>query len=384
MRHVYFDSNATTRVAPEVLEEMMPYFDRSYGNPSSFHSFGSACMEAVEKARKQVADLIGAAPEEVFFTSGGTESDNTALKGAARMDPSRNGLVVSAVEHPAVLETARYLERRGHPVFYAGVDSEGSLNVREVSSAVDEGTALVSLMAANNETGVLFPVDELAKIAHGMGALYHTDAVQAVGKIEIDVRKQDIDLLSISAHKLHGPMGAGALFVRRGIDLPPLMHGGHQEEGLRAGTLNVPGIVGLGKAAELAGEELREGSAERLRNLRNRIEEGIISTCPETLILASETERLPNTLTAVFGGIESEAILTLLDMKGISASSGSACSTGTTDPSHVLTAMGCDANMGNSAIRISFDRYTTEEEVDYLLEQLPPIVEKLRDVSPYA
>jgi cysteine desulfurase len=383
VRHVYFDSNATTRVAPEVLREMIPYFDQRYGNPSSFHSFGSACMEAVEGARKQVADLIGAEPEEIFFTSGGTESDNTALKGAVVIETSRNGLVVSTVEHPAVLETARFLEESGYPVTYVGVDEKGRLNVEELSSVVDGSTALVSMMAANNETGVLFPVGELAGIAHRAGALFHTDAVQAVGKIEIDVRSQDIDMLSISAHKLHGPKGAGALFLRRGIDLPPLMHGGHQEEGLRAGTLNVPGIVGLGKAAELAGEELQNGGEERLKALRDRVERGIISTCPNTEVLASGSDRLPNTLTAIFKGIESEAILTMLDMKGISASSGSACSTGSSDPSHVLTAMGCDSNIGNSAIRISMDRYTTEEEVEYLLEQLPPIVEKLRGVSPY-
>ena len=380
---VYLDNNATTRMAPEVLDAMMPFFNDQYGNPSSFHTFGSNLMEHIEKARQQVADLIGALPSEIFFTSGGTESDNTALFHGVETDPEKPGLVTSVVEHPAVLETARYLEQTGHPLGLVKVKSSGSIDLDSLEGLLSGNTGLVSIMKANNETGVIMPIKEAAEITHRAGALFHTDAVQAVGKIPIDVKAEEIDLLSLSAHKFHGPKGIGALYARKEIKLKPFMHGGHQEKGIRSGTYNIAGIVGLGKAADMARQFIAE-EALRTSFLLNKLESGILNGCPGTVIVGADAERLPNTATVLFVSVESEAILTLIDLAGISVSSGSACSTGSKDPSYVLTSMGISAGDANTAIRFSLSTYTSDQEIDYVLEELLPIVEKLRKISPLA
>ena len=379
----YFDSNATTRLAPEALEAMMPFLGDKFGNPSAFCRFGRALLDPMESARIELAHLLGADASEIIFTSCGTESNNMALKGAVRLKPHRNRIVTSAVEHPAILEPLASLEADGLEVSTVPVDSDGTMDLAELQSLLDEDVALVTLMMANNETGVIYPMEAAAELAHGVGALFHTDAVQAVGKIPVDVHGMDVDMLSVSAHKLHGPKGIGAIFIKGDIEIPPLIHGGHHECGLRAGTYNVPGIVGFGKAVELAGSEM-ERQALRLMELRRRIEKSILETCPGSSIVALESPRLPNTICASFEGIESEAVLTMLDMAGVCASSGSACSTGQSEPSHVLMAMGLGKTLANSAVRLSFDRYTTEREVEVLLKRLPEVVAKLRAVSPYA
>lgn len=380
---IYLDNNATTRIAPEVLDAMFPFLSERFGNPSSFHSFGSGIMEDIQAAREKVAALIGADAEEIVFTSGGTESDNTALIGAVTINPLKPGLVISRIEHPAVLETADHLKRKGNPVGISDVNSDGTLNMNSLESCISERTGLISIMMANNETGVIMPVAEAARSAHESGALFHTDAVQAVGKIPVDVGSMDIDMLSISAHKLHGPKGAGALFIRKGINISPFMLGGHQEKGMRAGTYNVAGIVGLGVAAELAIRYLSEGNG-RTGLLLEKLERGILESCPGAVIVGADASRLPNTATVLFRGVESEAVMTLLDMEGICVSSGSACSTGEESPSYVLAAMGIDEVDANTALRFSLSRYTTGREIDYILEVLPPICKKLREISPYA
>jgi len=384
MDTVYLDNAATTKVAPEVLEAMMPFLMGSYGNPSSFHTFGSSQMEAIEKARGQVARLLGARSDEIFFTSGGTESDNQALRGAVRIDPTRRGIVTSAVEHPAVLETAKILEKEGCSLGIASVNDRGELDLDSLKELVGEQTAIVSIMAANNETGVIMPLAEIAEISAEEGALFHTDAVQMVGKSPIDVHALKIDMLSLSAHKLHGPKGVGAIYIRKGIDLPPLITGGHQEKGVRSGTYNAPGIVGMGMAAELALTHLADTVAME-RKLREKFEQQVKEKCPGAFIVAEDAaERLPGTVTVIFTGIESEAVLTLLDLQGIYASSGSACSTGSKDPSHVLYAMGIDHTLANSALRFSLSRFTTEEEITRTVGALETVVERLRRISPYA
>ncbi len=384
--NVYLDNNATTPLDPRVLARMLPFLGERFGNPSSFHSFGSSLMEVIEEARSAVATLIGAAPgsrgtPSVVFTSGGTESDNWALRGALALSDRRT-VVTTPVEHPAVLETAKQLEREGFTLRLARVTCEGVLDLDSLEEAMDGTVAVVSVMAANNETGVLMPIRECSDLAHRHGALFHTDAVQAAGKIRLDASGDGIDLMSISAHKIHGPKGRGALYARPGIKLPALVHGGHHEGGLRAGTYNVPGIVGLGEAAKLAEEELHSGTAG-IAALRTRLEEGIVSSCPGATIAGSLAPRLPNTTTALFSGVESEAILTLLDMRGISVSSGSACSTGSKDPSHVLKAMGVDQNLANSAVRFSLSRLNTAAEIEYTLEVLVDVIARLRRISPY-
>ncbi len=380
---VYLDNNATTRIAPEVLDAMLPFLTESFGNPSSFHSFGSDLMDDIEAAREKVAALLGARAGEIVFTSGGTESDNMALICATSINPLKPGLVTSTIEHPAVLETAAYIESRGHPLELSEVNSDGTLDMDSFKSCISEQTGLVSIMMANNETGVIMPVEETSRIAHERGALFHTDAVQAAGKIPVDVRSSGIDLLSISAHKLHGPKGAGALFIREGIDIPPFMFGGHQEKGMRAGTYNTAGIIGLGVAAELAASHLREEKSIT-GPLLGRLEAGILEKCPGAVIVGADVGRLPNTATVLFRAVESEAVMTLLDIEGICVSSGSACSTGEEISSYVLAAMGISADDANTALRFSLSRYTTGREIDYVLDILPPIIEKLRKISPYA
>jgi cysteine desulfurase len=384
---VYFDNNATTRVDPSVIEKMLPFLDEQYGNPSSFHSFGSSVMDAIEEARGSVASLLGAGTPDprtlsVVFTSGGTESDNWALRGALGLSATRRTIVTTPVEHPAVLETAKELEKEGFELRLARVTCEGALDLDSLREVMDGTVAVVSVMAANNETGVMMPIAECARVAHEHGALFHTDAVQAAGKVPLAAERDGIDLMSISGHKLHAPKGVGALYIRPGLKLPPLILGGHHEKGLRAGTYNVPGIVGLGEAARIAAADLAGGSRV-LVDLRNRLESGTLRSCPGASIAGALAERLPNTTTFLFSGVESEAILTLLDRQGISVSSGSACSTGSKDPSHVLKAMNVDRNLANSAVRFSLSRFNTAEEVDYTLEILAGIIEKLRFISPY-
>ncbi len=380
---VYLDNNATTKIAPEVLDAMLPFLTERFGNPSSFHSFGSDINEDIEAAREKVANLLGAASEEIIFTSGGTESDNMAILGAVAINPLKPGFLTCRVEHPAVLETAEYLKIRGHPVGISDVNSDGTLNMTSFSDLISSQTGLVSIMMANNETGVIMPVAEIAGIAHSAGALFHTDAVQAVGKIPVDVKSMGIDMLSISAHKLHGPKGTGAVFIKKGIEVHPFMLGGHQEGGMRAGTCNSAGIVGLGVAAELAVRHLSE-EAHRTADLLEKLENGILENCPGAVIAGANADRLPNTATVMFRGVESEAVMTILDMEGICVSSGSACSTGEESPSYVLEAMGITAVDANTALRFSLSRYTCEREIDFVLEVLPPIIRKLREISPFA
>ncbi len=388
-RVIYFDNNATTAVDPEVFEEMRPYLTGLYGNPSSIHNFGGQVAFAVEKARAQVADLLGVKSvdskghhSEIIFTSCGTESDNAALFSAMFTCPKKNKFVVSKVEHPAVLNVAKELERRGCRVSYVPVDSRGRIDLQRLEEMVDEETAMVSIMWANNEIGNLYPVEEIAAIAHKYGALFHTDAVQAVGKVPVDMDNSAIDMLSISGHKLHAPKGVGILYVRRGQRFRPFMIGGHQENGRRGGTENVAGIVAMGKAAELAKAGLEHENTV-VRALRDRLEKGIVDQVPTIRVNGDLEHRLPNTTSISFEFIEGESILMLMDQLGICASSGSACTTGSLEPSHVLRAMGLPYTAAHGTIRFSLSRYNTEEEVDFVVEHLPPIIARLRHISPY-
>ena len=386
---IYFDNNATTRVAPEVLEAMLPFFCERYGNPSSIHSFGGGVADDIEKARCSVAQLLGAkfrnrdgVATEIIFTSCGTEGDNAAINAAFSARPGRNKLVTTVVEHPAVLSYAKELERQGREVVYIPVDGRGRLDMAALKAAVDENTAIVSAMWANNETGTIFPVGEIARIAHAAGALFHTDAVQAAGKVPIDVDALEIDFLSISGHKLHAPKGVGALYVRRGIRFSQLLFGGHQELGRRGGTENVTSVIGLGKACELAYAKMDE-EPRRLAALRDDLEEKIKAVIPQVHVNGDLDSRLPNTSSISFDGIEGESILMLLNMYNICASSGSACTTGSLEPSHVMRAMGIPYTSAHGTIRFSLSGYNTQSEVDKVVEVLPPIIARLREISPY-
>lgn len=386
---IYFDNNATTRVAPEVLEAMLPYFCERYGNPSSIHSFGGSVADEIEKARCRVAELFGAKfrdrdgiAAEIIFTSCGTEGDNAAINAAFRARPGRNKLVTTAVEHPGVLSYAKELERQGREVILIPVDGRGRLDMAALAEAVDENTAVVSAMWANNETGTIFPVGRIAEIAHASGALFHTDAVQAAGKVPIDVDALNIDFLSISGHKLHAPKGVGALFVRRGVRFSQLLYGGHQERGRRGGTENVTGIIGLGKACEMAAAVL-EQETRRLAAMRDRLEEKITAVIPAAHVNGDTDNRLPNTSSISFDGIEGESILMMLNMYNICASSGSACTTGSLEPSHVMRAMGIPYTSAHGTVRFSLSGYNTEAEIDRVVEVLPPIIARLREISPY-
>ena len=379
---IYFDNNATTMVAPEVFEAMRPYFTELYGNPSSIHHFGGQLADKVEEARGDLAGLLGADAANIIFTSCGTESDNAAIFSALLNCAKRNKIVVSTVEHPAVLSLAKELERRNYRVSRIPVNGNGALDMAAAEELIDEETAIVSVMWANNETGNIYPVEKLAALAHKKGALFHTDAVQAVGKVAIDLKNSEIDFLSLSGHKLHAPKGIGALYVRRGVRFRPYLIGGHQESGRRAGTENLPSIVGLGMAAKLAAENLAT-EQNYVASLRDKLEKTILSTIPGTRVNGDVTSRLPNTSNISFECIEGESILMLLDMYGISASSGSACTTGSLEPSHVLRAMGVPYMAAHGAIRFSFSRYNTMEEVDFVLEKLPPVIARLREISPY-
>ena len=382
MKTIYFDNNATTKVAEEVFEEMKPLFCELYGNPSSMHTFGGQMGRKIRRAREQVADLLGCSPTEIIFTSGGTESDNTAIKSALAAMPDRHKIITTRVEHPAVLAVCREMENDGYTVVELPVDKKGRLDLIELEKQIDDDTALVTIMYANNETGVIFPIEEIAELVTGRGVMFHTDAVQTVGKIPLNLSKSNIDLLSLSGHKLHAPKGVGALYVRKGTRLSPFMLGGHQEAGRRAGTENVPGIVGLGKACELAAQNIEQENG-KVNYLRDKLEKAILEKCPDSRLNGDKENRLPNTTNISFEYIEGEAILLMLDKYGICASSGSACTSGSLEPSHVLRAMGVPFTAAHGSIRFSLSRYDTEEEVDYTIEKIPPIINRLRELSPF-
>ncbi|MGB5921638.1 MAG: cysteine desulfurase NifS [Syntrophobacteria bacterium] len=382
MKTIYVDNNATTRVAPEVVEEMSPYFSELYGNPSSMHFFGGQVQTKVEEARERVAGLIGARPQEIIFTSCGTESDNTAIMSALESNPEKRHVVTTRVEHPAVKNLVGQLKREGYRVTELPVDRDGLLSMDEVSRVIAEDTAIVSVMWANNETGVLFPVEEIANLAKRRGAIFHTDAVQAVGKIPINLVESQIDMLSLSGHKLHAPKGIGVIYVRRGTRFSPYIIGGHQEEGRRGGTENVPYIIGMGKACELAANHLEDMNV-RVKGLRDKLENGLLGKIPNSIVNGDRDQRLPNTSSISFEYVEGESILLKLSDKGICASSGSACTSGSLEPSHVLRAMGVPFTAAHGSIRFSLSSYNTEEEIDFILKVMPPIIEKLRAISPF-
>ncbi len=382
-RVIYFDNNATTAVAPEVREAMMPFLTKFYGNPSSIHNFGGQVAQHVEQARAQVARLIGADPAEIVFTSCGTESDSAAILSALEVQPERRHVITSRVEHPAVRNLCRWLhDRLGYKVTEIAVDADGRLDMDQYRRSLGDDVAVVSLMWANNETGVIFPVEQCATLAREHGALFHSDAVQAVGKLPLNMARSNIDMLSLSGHKLHAPKGTGALFIRRGTRFEPMMRGGHQEMNRRAGTEAVPNIVALGRAAQLALDNMEQENT-RVRALRDRLEAGLLSTCMNARVNGETEHRLPNTTNISFEYIEGEAILLLLDQHGICASSGSACTTGSLEPSHVLRAMGVPFTAAHGSIRFSLSVYNSDEDVDRVLEVMPPIVKRLREISPF-
>ncbi len=379
---VYVDNNATTRVAPEVLDAMLPFLTDFYGNASSIHRFGGQVHKAIDEARERLAGLLGAQPDEIVFTSCGTESDNAAVLSALENDVRRRKVVTTRVEHPAILGLCSVLQKRGYHIEYCPVNGKGMLCLDRLCEMIDEQTAIVSVMWANNETGNIYPVINLADIAHEKGALFHTDAVQAVGKIPMDLAKSKIDFLSLSGHKLHAPKGVGALYVRKGTKFSPFMIGGHQEDGLRAGTENVAGIVGLGRAALLAAENMNE-ERTRVAALRDRLEAGLLATCPNARVNGNPPSRLPNTTNISFEFVEGESILLMLDQFNIAASSGSACTSGSLEPSHVLRAMGVPYTAAHGSVRFSLSRYNTDAEIDLILEKMPPIIRRLREISPF-
>jgi cysteine desulfurase len=380
---VYLDNNATTRVDPQVLEAMLPYFSEYYGNPSSMHSFGGGVAAHLRTAREQLAHLLGAAPEEIVFTSCGTESNSTAIHAALESHPGRRHIVTSRVEHPAIKNLAEVLSKKGYHTTFVPVDGRGRLDLDQLYDSLSDDTAVVSLMWANNETGVIFPIEEVARRVKERGIVFHTDAVQAVGKIPIDLGRSAVDMLSLSGHKLHGPKGVGALYVRKGTKYVPFMIGGHQERNRRGGTENTAAIVGLGKAAELAGRFLASGGYRGVSALRDRLEQGLLARVPHVRVNGDPEQRLPNTASVAFEYVEGEAILLMLNEHGICASSGSACTSGSLEPSHVLRAMGVPFTAAHGSIRFSLSRYTTEKEVDFVLEKLPPVIARLRQLSPF-
>lgn len=382
MKTIYLDNNATSQVAPEVLEVMLPYFSELYGNPSSMHSFGGQVGRTIRQAREQVANLIGATADEIIFTSCGTESDNAAIRSALQAYPDKRHIVTSRVEHPAIRSLVSHLGGQGYRVTEIPVDNLGRLDMDRYRVSLTPDTAIVSLMWANNETGVLFPVEEAAEIAKSKGILFHTDAVQAVGKIPIDMNKSFIDMLSLSGHKLHAPKGIGALYVRKGTKFSTFLIGGHQEKGRRGGTENTASIVGLGKACELAAQNMQLENT-KVKQLRDKLESGLLKSVPNSRVNGDRSYRLPNTANISFEYVEGEAILLLLDEFHICASSGSACTSGSLQPSHVLRAMGVPFTMAHGSIRFSLSIYNSEDEIDYVLDKVPGVIEKLRGLSPY-
>jgi cysteine desulfurase len=383
MKVIYVDNNATTMVAPEVLDAMMPYFSTNYGNPSSMHSFGGNVAGAIETARENVANLIGAAPQEIVFTSCGTESDGTAIRAAIESYPNKKHLVTSRVEHPAIKNLYESLSKKGYRTTFVPVDNQGRLDIEYLYNSLSDDTAIVSLMWGNNETGVIFPIEEISREVKSRGIIFHTDAVQAVGKIPINVGETGVDMLSLSGHKFHSPKGIGALYIRKGTKFSPFMIGGHQEKGRRGGTENTASIIGLGKAAELAGAHLAQNGYERVSRLRDRLEQTLLDKVSNALVNGDPANRLPNTTSIAFEYVEGEAILLMMNEYGICASSGSACTSGSLEPSHVLRAMGVPFTAAHGSIRFSLSRYNTEDEIDVILEKLPPIIERLRELSPF-
>ena len=381
MKLVYDDNNATTRVDDEVLEEMLPYFKEFYGNPSSIHTFGRQVSSKMDLARERVASILGADTSEIVFTSCGTESNNYAIHSSLEAHPDKKHVVTTKVEHPAVLNVCKYFGKNGYEVTELGVNNDGMLDLDELRDSIRDNTAIVSIMHANNETGVIFPIEEIAKIVKEKGVIFHCDAVQAIGKIPVNLKNSNIDLLSMSGHKLHAPKGVGVLFIRKGVRIDPLIIGGHQEDNRRSGTENVPYIIGLGKACEIAEGFVKEEQTE-VRRLRDKLEKGIKDQLTHVAISGENSERLPNTSNVSFEYVEGEATLLLLDMAGIATSSGSACTTGSAEPSHVLQAMGIPPVTSRGTIRFSLSRYSTEDEVDYILEKLVPIVKRLQTLSP--
>jgi len=379
---IYLDNNATTPVEPRVLEAMLPYLGEKYGNPSSIYTMGREARQAVNSARESVAQLIGAQPEEIIFTSGGTEADNLAIKGIAfALREKGNHIITSAVEHHAVLNCCKWMKKNGFEVTYVGVDPDGVIHLNELKSAITSRTILITVMHANNETGTIEPIEEVAAIARERGIVVHTDAVQSVGKFPVDVRKQNVNLLSLSGHKIYGPKGVGALYVKKGTRMTSLFQGGHHEWNRRSGTENVPGIVGLGRAAEIAREEMAD-LAKREGRLRDRLLQGIMNTIPDILVTGHPEKGLANTLMICVKYVEGEAILLHLDAMGVATSSGSACTSGSLDPSHVLLAMGVPVEVAHGSVRFSLGRSTTEEQIDRVIEVFAPIVKNLRAMSP--
>ncbi len=382
MKTIYLDNNATTQVAEEVLDAMMPYFRELYGNPSSMHTFGGQVGQKIRAAREQVAALLGSLPEEIVFTSCGTESDNAAIRSALMTRPDKKHIVISRVEHPAVRTLCSHLGTQGYKITELPVDKNGILDLENLEKSLTPDTAIVSLMWGNNETGVIFPVEEAAKLAHEKGILFHTDAVQATGKIPINMKNNVIDMLSISGHKLHAPKGIGVLYIRRGTKFSPFLIGGHQEKERRGGTENTPSIVGLGKACELAAKNMEKENTY-VRMLRDRLENELLKRIPQSRINGDIVHRLPNTTNISFEFVEGEAILLLMNELGICASSGSACTSGSLQPSHVLRAMGVPFTMAHGSVRFSLSINNTEEEVDFVIDHMPAIIERLRGMSPF-
>lgn len=382
MKAIYLDNNATTRLDPMVLEAMMPFMTEHYGNPSSIHGFGEPVRKGIERAREQVAALLGAAHDsEIIFTSCATEANSTAILSAVEALPERTEIITTVVEHPAILEVCEHLERRGYTIHRLPVDGQGRLDLDHYQSLLSDKVALVTVMWANNETGTVFPVQTMASMAKEKGILFHTDGVQAVGKFPIHLASSDIDLLSFSGHKLHAPKGVGALYVKRGTRFRPLLRGGHQERGRRAGTENAAGIVGLGMACELA--EVHMPMMSHLAELRDELQAGLLEKVPCSIVTGDVENRTPNTLNIAFEYIEGEAILLMLNQLGIAASSGSACTSGSLEPSHVMRAMNIPYTAAHGSVRFSLSRYTRQKEIDYVLEKLPPVIERLRSLSPY-
>lgn len=382
MKAIYLDNNATTRLDPMVLEAMMPFMTDHYGNPSSIHGFGEPVRKGIERAREQVAALLGAAHDsEIIFTSCATEANSTGILSAVEALPERKEIITSVVEHPAILEVCEHLERRGYTIHRLPVDNQGRLDLDHYQSLLSENVALVTVMWANNETGTVFPVQTMATMAKEKGVLFHTDGVQAVGKFPIHLASSDIDMLSFSGHKIHAPKGVGALYVKRGSRFRPLLRGGHQERGRRAGTENAAGIVGLGMACELA--EVHMPMMTHLAELRDELQAGLLAKVPCSIVTGDVANRTPNTLNIAFEYIEGEAILLMLNQLGIAASSGSACTSGSLEPSHVMRAMSIPYTAAHGSVRFSLSRYTRQKEIDYVLEKLPPVIERLRSLSPY-
>jgi len=382
MKTVYVDNNATSRIAPEVLDAMMPYLTERYGNPSSMHSFGGTVGLDIKDARAKVAALIGAAPDEIVFTSCGSESDSTAIWAAINSYPNKKHIVTTRVEHPAVKNLCETLSKRGYRVTFVPVDSKGRLDLDHLKRHLTDDTALVSVMWANNETGVIFPIREIGELVRDKGIIFHTDAVQVAGKIPVNVKADKVDMLSMSGHKIHAPKGVGVLYVRKGTKFSPFLIGGHQEHGRRGGTENVASIIGLGKACELARKHIAEDMA-RVKKLRDKLESGLLEKIPNAIVNGDRENRLPNTTSIAFEYVEGESILLMLNEYGICASSGSACTSGSLEPSHVLRAMGVPFTAAHGSIRFSLSTYNTEDEIDFIIEKMPPIIERLRSMSPY-